>query len=55
MQPHELVELHVSVEALPEATLVGFAVNVTEGVDPLTVTVADCGALVPADPVQVSV
>ena len=55
VQEVALVELHVSVEAPPEATLVGFAVSVATGGDPPTVTVTDCGALVPPPPVQVNV
>ena len=56
VQPHAL-ELQVRVEAPPEATLVGFAVNVTvgSGFDPPTVTVTDWGALVPPDPLQLNV
>ncbi len=50
-----LVELQVSVEVPPEATLVGLAVSVTVGADAVTVTVADCGVPVPPDPVQASV
>jgi hypothetical protein len=46
-----LVELHVSVEALPAATVVGFAVKVAVGTT-LTTTVA--AVLVPPAPVQVS-
>jgi hypothetical protein len=34
------VELHVSVEAAPEATVAGFALRVTVGAEPFTVTVA---------------
>ncbi|HWX30516.1 MAG TPA: hypothetical protein VNZ53_24120 [Steroidobacteraceae bacterium] len=48
-----LVELQVSVEAPPEATRVGFAVNVAVGAAG-TVTVAATVALVPPGPVQVS-
>ncbi len=54
VQEVALVELQVSVEVPPEATLVGLAVSVTVGADAVTVTVADCGAPVPPDPVQVS-
>ncbi len=50
-----LVELQVSVEVPPEATLVGLAVSVTVGACVITVTVAECRALVPAGPVQVRV
>ncbi len=50
-----LVELQVSVEVPPEATLVGLALSATVGADAVTATVADCGALVPPDPVQLSV
>ena len=47
-----LVELHVSVEAAPLATEVGFAVNVTVGAG-TTVTVAVAIELVPPVPLQV--
>jgi hypothetical protein len=47
-----LVELHVSVDAVPLATEVGFAASVTVGV-PGTVTVAVATLLVPPVPVQV--
>ena len=52
---HELalVELHVSLEAPPLATDVGFAANVAVGV-PGTVTVAVATLLVPPVPVQVN-
>ena len=50
-----LVLDQVSVELLPEAIEVGLAVNVTVGVDEVTVTVADAGADVPPVPVQESV
>ena len=46
-----LVELHVSVEAAPLATEVGFAVNVTVGTG-TTVTVAVATLLVPPVPLQ---
>jgi hypothetical protein len=46
-----LVELQVSVEALPAATAVGFAVKVVVGV---MLTVAVAAVLVPPAPVQVS-
>jgi hypothetical protein len=46
-----LVELHVSVEAPPLATEVGFAVSVTVGVG-ITVTVAVTTLLVPPVPVH---
>ncbi len=49
-----LVELQVSVEALPEATLVGLATRVTVGAGVVTVTIADW-AMLPPGPVQVSV
>ncbi len=55
VQEVALVELQVSVEVPPEATLVGLAVSETAGDGAVTVTVADCGALVPPAPVQVSV
>ena len=55
VQEVALVELQVRVAAPPEATLVGLAVSVTVGAGAVTVTVVDCGALVPPDPVQVSV
>ena len=48
-----LLELHVKVAAPPEATLVGFAVNVAVGTE-LTATVVAATARVPADPIQVS-
>jgi hypothetical protein len=48
-----LTELHVSVEAPPLATDVGFAVSVTVGAC-ITVTVAVATLLVPSAPVQVS-
>ena len=38
------MELQLRVEEPPEDTLVGLALNVTEGAAPLTATVADCGA-----------
>jgi hypothetical protein len=44
---------HVSVEAAPELTVLGFALSVTTGGNPDTVTVADCVAE-PPGPVQVS-
>lgn len=47
------VELHVSEEALPLITVVGFAVNVAVGAA-LTVTVTVATVLVPPEPVQVS-
>jgi hypothetical protein len=52
---HEVawVELHVSVEAEPLVTELGFAVSVTVGRAP-TVTVAVATLLVPPEPVQVS-
>jgi hypothetical protein len=48
-----LVELHVSVEAPPEATVVGFAVNVAVGTG-ATVIVVVAMLLVPPGPVQVN-
>ena len=48
-----LVELHVSVDAPPLATEVGFAASVTVGV-PGTVTVAVATLLVPPGPAQVN-
>jgi len=49
-----LVELQVSVDAPPLATLVGFAVNVAVGTGlAVTVTVAATAVLVPPVPVQV--
>jgi hypothetical protein len=45
----------VSVELLPEVMVVGLAVKLTVGVDPVTVTVAEAGADVPPGPVQLSV
>jgi hypothetical protein len=47
-----LVELHVSMEAPPLATMAGLAVSVTVGV-PGTVTVAVATLLVPPSPTQV--
>ncbi len=49
------MELQVSVEVPPEATLVGLALSVTVGTCAVTVMVADCGVPVPPDPVQASV
>jgi hypothetical protein len=50
-----LVELQLSVEAPPLATLVGFAVNVAVGAGlAVTVTAAAVAVLVPPAPVQVS-
>jgi hypothetical protein len=49
-----LVELQLTVEALPLVKLDGLAVRVTVGAGAVTVTVADCAA-VPPVPVQVSV
>jgi hypothetical protein len=50
-----LAELHVSVEAPPVATLVGFAVNVAVGAAlVVTMTVAVAAGLAPPGPVQVS-
>jgi hypothetical protein len=46
------VELHVSREAPPLATMVGLAVSVTVGV-PDTVIVAEATLLVPPSPAQV--
>ena len=55
MQAVALVEVQVSVDALPLATLVGLALNDTVGAEGAeTVTVADCDAEPPV-PVQVSV
>jgi hypothetical protein len=48
-----LVELQVSVDAVPLDTEVGFAVNVTVGAG-TTVTVAVATLLVPPVPLQVS-
>jgi hypothetical protein len=48
-----LVELHASVEALPLATDIGFAVSVTVGAC-ITVTVAVATLLVPSGPVQIN-
>jgi hypothetical protein len=51
-----LVLLHVRVDAPPDATLVGFAVNFTVGAGGITVTVAAAAAgVVPLAPEQVSV
>jgi hypothetical protein len=52
LQDVALVELHVSVEVPPAATVCGFADRVTVGLD-TTATVAEAGALVPPGPVQV--
>jgi hypothetical protein len=49
-----LVELQLTVEALPLFTVLGLAARVTVGAAVVTVTVADCVALPPV-PVQVSV
>jgi hypothetical protein len=55
VQDVALVELQLSVEAPPVATLVGFAVNVAVGAGlAVTVTVAALAVLVPPEPVQVS-
>jgi hypothetical protein len=51
VQDVALVELHVSVEAPPLATTVGYAVNVAMGT---TLTVAVTVPLVPPAPLQVS-
>ena len=51
VQDVALVELHVSVDATPLATDVGFAVNVTVGAG-TTVTVAVATLLVPPVPLQ---
>jgi hypothetical protein len=48
-----LVELHVSVEALPLATDVGLAIRMTAGAG-TTVTVALAILLVPPAPVQIN-
>jgi hypothetical protein len=48
------VDDHVNVALPPLAMVVGVAVNVMDGADAPTVTVADCAAVPPA-PVQVSV
>jgi hypothetical protein len=53
VQEVALVELHVSVEATPLTTAVGFAVNVAVGVA-MMVTVAVAAVLVPPVPLQVS-
>ena len=52
VQEVALVELQVRVELPPDAIVVGLALKLTVGV---TVTVADCGVLLPPVPVQVSV
>ena len=49
-----LVELQLSVEALPLATTDGFTVSVTVGTAPLTVMTAVARPLAPPAPVQVS-
>ena len=55
VQDVALVELQVSVEAPPLATLVGFAVSVAVGTGlAAIVTVAAAAALVPPEPIQVS-
>ena len=51
VQDVALVELHVSMEAPPLATAVGFAISVTVAVG-TTVTVAVAMLLVPPAPVQ---
>jgi hypothetical protein len=51
VQAVALVADHVSVEAPPEATVLGLAVRLRLGAGGVTVTVADCVALPPA-PVQ---
>ena len=53
VQDVALVELHVSVDAAPLATEVGFAVSVTVGAG-ITVTVAVATLLVPPVPLQLS-
>ena len=50
-----LVELQLRVELPPNATVVGLALKLAVGAGVVTVTVADCGVLVPPAPVQVSV
>ena len=54
VQAVALLELQLSVEALPLATLLGLALSVTVGAAALTVTVADWEA-VPPEPVHASV
>ena len=55
VQDVALVELQVSVEAPPLATLVGFAVNAAVGTGlAAIVTVAAAAAPVPPEPIQVS-
>ncbi len=55
LQEVALVEAHVSVELLPDTTVVGLALKLTVGpVGTVTVTLADAEAL-PPGPVQVSV
>jgi hypothetical protein len=53
VQDVELVAFHVSVEADPEATVLGAALMLTEGAGDLIETVADCVAPPPM-PLQVS-
>lgn len=48
-----LVAFHVSVELVPDATVLGVALILTVGAADLTETVADCVAL-PPPPVQVN-
>jgi hypothetical protein len=48
VQEVALEEDHDRVEALPLATVLGLATNVTVGVAAVTETVADCDALPPA-------
>jgi hypothetical protein len=48
------VVIHVSVAALPVATVLGLALNAMEGGGGVTETVADCAAL-PPGPEQVRV
>jgi hypothetical protein len=54
VQEVALVLDHVSEEATPEFTVLGVALSVTIGATPDTVTVADCVAVDPRYPVQLS-
>jgi hypothetical protein len=49
-----LAAFQLSIELVPDVTVLGFAVTVTVGEADFTVTVADCVAL-PPEPVQVKV
>jgi len=55
VQAVALVADQVSVELLPLATVLGLAARLMVGTGCVTETVADCAALLPPVPVQVSV